>query len=324
MKNLLSKSLQLIKNELVQRQWIAPPIPQLMIETTDHCNLECPFCSNKDISRKKFQMTEELFQKIVAEYAAMGGKLVRLYSTGEPLMCTKFFPFVEYCNAKGLAVRFTTNGLLLNEEKIKKILALNIDAINFSVEGTDKESYEKVRIGGKFENVMEVLNLMRQLRNQTGKKKPRIRIQTALHPEEENQDYIRRFCKLWAPYCDDFFFSPIGSQGGTNLNFKETISKKDRTRCSFFWNLMTVNNDGTVSCCCVDYNRTKIVGNVSQQSLQEIWNHQTFRRWRKDACHLNYEKISADCTRCTSISRSFQDRTDQLMNTYRELNLLSV
>ena len=40
---------------------------------------------------------------------------------------------------------------------------------------------------------------------------------------------------------------------------------------------LSINIDGSVSMCCVDYHSTHIVGNITKQSFSEIWNDKDFR-----------------------------------------------
>jgi len=66
----------------------------------------------------------------------------------------------------------STNGLLLNEEKIKRLVASQLDEITFSADGPDQATYERYRQGGDFNRLTEIMTQMVQLRNISGLEVP--------------------------------------------------------------------------------------------------------------------------------------------------------
>lgn len=279
-------------------------VPRLMIEVTDKCNLSCPFCSNKDIQRKKHDIPDDIFYKAIDQYVEMGGKVLRPYSTGEPFMCRNFLDYISYSRKKGLEIRFTSNGQLLTEKNRLKMLEIGVQNINISAEGLNRTEYESARIGGSFDKLRDNLSSFLQMRNSMGLTRPSIRIQTVLFNHQENKLYMEAFKHTWTEYCDSVIFAKNGTQGGNQTVNCNIVDMKDRMTCNFFFDLLCVNNDGTVSCCCVDYGRKLVVGDLKRQSLLEIWNSKKLVDFRKLARKKSYEKIASVCTFCSSISRS--------------------
>src|SRR5690606_41277289 len=60
----------------------------------------------------------------------------------------------------------TTNLQKVSEEILRCILNAPIDVVNISVDGGHKEAYERMRIGGKFERLLENLTRMRDLKHE--------------------------------------------------------------------------------------------------------------------------------------------------------------
>lgn len=288
-------------------------VPRLMIEVTDKCNLACSFCSNKDINREKHDIPEEIFYKAVNQYIQMGGRVLRPYSTGEPLMCKRFPEYLAYAHRKGLGIRFTSNGLLLTEEISKQILKNGAQNINISVEGLNKSEYESIRTGGNFDRLRDNLSSFLAMRKQMGLAHPTIRIQTILFKHQENKTYMGEFRRVWDEFCDSIIFTQYGTQGGNQIRNCKIVPMKDRIICKYFFNLLCVNNDGSVSCCCVDYQHKLIVGDLTFQTLQEIWKGQKLADFRKLARKRAYEEIAPVCTLCSSISQQ-ADRDFQELN----------
>lgn len=96
-----------------------PEFPFIVdVELTNHCNLRCIFCGQQAMTREKGYMSEEIFKKIVDECAEYSTP-IRMIRWGEPFLHPKIFEFCEYAKSKGLWVHITTNGLLLDDKKLK-------------------------------------------------------------------------------------------------------------------------------------------------------------------------------------------------------------
>ncbi len=219
-------------------------------------------------------------------------------------MCRNYMEYMLYSRKKGLEIRFTSNGQLLTKKNSLKLLEIGVQNINISAEGLNSTEYESARIGGSFDKLRDNLSSFLQMRNSMGLTRPSIRIQTVLFKHQENKTYIDAFKKAWAEYCDSVIFAQNGTQGGNQTVNYNIVAMNDRMTCNFFFDLLCVNNDGTVSCCCVDYGRNLVVGDLKRQSLPEIWNSKKLADFRKLARKKSYEKVASVCTFCSSISRS--------------------
>ena len=71
---------------------------------------------------------------------------------------------LEYCRNKFLGLKINTNASMLNEKLIHSILNSNFSEIVFSVDGADKNTYEKIRINGKFDKVFNNLKLFADIK----------------------------------------------------------------------------------------------------------------------------------------------------------------
>jgi len=90
---------------------------RLWIEPTDHCNLSCVMCPNKDLPKeKKGFMDLNLFQKIIDEAAAFAFD-AHLLHRGESLLHPRFFEMARYANDKGVRTKLHTNATVLDEKK---------------------------------------------------------------------------------------------------------------------------------------------------------------------------------------------------------------
>jgi MoaA/NifB/PqqE/SkfB family radical SAM enzyme len=81
---------------------------------------------------------------------------------GEPLLQPKLVEWIADAKNAGCETGFLSNGLLLTEEKLKKILDAGINWICISLDGADAEMYNKIRVRSNFDRVYEnVANIAR-------------------------------------------------------------------------------------------------------------------------------------------------------------------
>ena len=109
---------------------------------------------------------------------------------------TRDFPErLEAVRAHGVPYsEIITNGTLLNERSIDRILDARITCLTFSIDGGTKEIYEAIRVGARFETVMANLRLFQAMRDARGARLPELRINHVL--SEPNIDHFEEFLAL--------------------------------------------------------------------------------------------------------------------------------
>ena len=267
-----------------RRQEAPAALPlRLWIETASCCNLRCIMCPNKDVAASaKGVMKMDLFRKIIDE-AREFALDVNLHHRGEPLMNPALFDMVRYAKAAGLNVRFHTNGGLLDEDKAGRLLDAGPDLVSFSFDGFTRETYERVRQGGRFEQTRDRILGFAALRRRRGLKKPyivvekiRFRNQADAGDPAAVQALRRRFLEagvdeiiekeeyVWAEPAP-----PVPS------------AKRRYAVCTFPWYAMVICADGTVTPCPQDFHAAMALGNAREASLREIWTGPAYRRLRR-------------------------------------------
>jgi radical SAM protein with 4Fe4S-binding SPASM domain len=61
---------------------------------------------------------------------------------------------------------------------------------------------------------------------------------------------------------------------------------------------MNILFNGDVILCCNDWNRDNVVGNVNNESLEQIWNSAAMNHLREKIIKKRYHEIKA-CAQCT-------------------------
>ena len=282
------------------RDFIVGDFPiHLDIETTNACNLKCPFCAvtyrNWGPYRRGF-MDMALFRKIIDEGVANGLYSIKLSLRGEPMLHPKILDMIRYAKDKGIIdIYFNTNATLLNESNINGLIDAKLDRISISFEGTEKTFYEQCRVGAKFEDVVANVKLLRQIRDRRSLDYPQIRVQTVLLPElkESFPEYVT----FWQEIADEVAY----------LDARHETSKDDHRGivadwpCPFLWQRMVILWDGTMLPCLMhgvaDFSLMSL-GNVKETSIKEAWRSQQAARYRELHKSGKAYKLEA-CDRCS-------------------------
>jgi short-subunit dehydrogenase/MoaA/NifB/PqqE/SkfB family radical SAM enzyme len=149
------------KKSLKKRPWRL-----FQVESAIACNLKCVMCPWREMAKKvenRGIMTQAVWQAIRPYLERV--QSVDFTGGGEPLLQPRLAEWIGDAKAAGCETGFLSNGLLLKEEKLKKILDAGIDWICISMDGASAEMYNKIRVGSNFDRVCENVAHIARLRN---------------------------------------------------------------------------------------------------------------------------------------------------------------
>ena len=270
----------MLKNAFIRYHRVPAAPSTVMISTTNRCNLRCRMCGVKSIAGPRGFMDRRLFQRVIDQCRLNRVHQVALHGIGEPLLHRDLIWQIDRAKAGGLYVFFSTNGQLLNPEKIRSIVGSKLDAIRISIEGATKETYESIRSGGRFETFLGNLS---ELRQQRDRQRSSLKIFITSIVMRETVSEISRFKERFAPFCDDVYFTYLANPGGqvSAISRDMYVSQPGpASPCRLLWNTMVVDFDGSVTVCCLDFNRRLVVGNLCRDDLADIWHNATYNRYR--------------------------------------------
>ncbi len=141
----------------------------LEIEPTTRCNFTCGFCVGRhmvqqDVDLDTFRAALDTFPETTH---------LELQGEGEPLLQPRFFEMAALARARGIGISLITNGSLLNEENVGRILDADFDKLLVSFESLDPETFRRLR-GGIIEKVIEGLDRLVRERDARGLRRPAI------------------------------------------------------------------------------------------------------------------------------------------------------
>ncbi|OIQ09840.1 coenzyme PQQ synthesis protein E [Moorella thermoacetica] len=246
------------------------------VEPTNWCNLNCLFCAQRIMTRPRGFMSMEIFKKIVDECAQYNTP-IRLIRWGEPLLHEQLFDFIAYAKQKNIYVHLTTNGLLLDRDKIMTLFKLRLDSIIFSMQGATEEEYKLMRNNNKYRDLENNIKLMLKLREEYQFNRPWIHISTTI--TNEMQEEVNAFKNKWMGLVDSV---GIGKTNLERVALRENLArikpylnkqtiKKEYRPCTEVRQKLSINWNGDVTACCSDYDGTLVLGNIKDKSLEEFW-----------------------------------------------------
>lgn len=245
---------------------------RLTIEFTNCCNLECTMCPRHSTESDLGYMSLALYNKIIEEARQQTPVALVPFFRGESLLHPKFFEMIEIARRSGIApIQLATNATLLNDRISTNLIKSGIDFISFSLD-IDKNNYETTHIRGNYEKVIGNIEDFIAIREQMTAKKPEIQISTV--ETTENRHGMHAFVEHWINKVERVRVYPQHSGNGAYGQLRyhcELPNLQKRLPCKKVFTDMVIYWDGTVAICNHDWSRKEYIGNVCENSIQEIW-----------------------------------------------------
>jgi radical SAM protein with 4Fe4S-binding SPASM domain len=268
----------------------------------------------------------------------------------EPFMTRDFADRLETVRRHGVPLAdVITNGTLLNEDSVAKILDAELSRFIFSIDGGTKAVYEGIRVGAVFERVIENFKLLQTRRRERNAALPKLRINHVL--SEANIDHFEDFLALIESLepeeiavrtvsrmsdaeiqesSDPVFWNKVRAARVKLAAFclrtsiEDSAFLRDRHAlielfadsgekliCTKPWNTLAIHPNGDVFPC-MAWSRPPI-GNLLTETFNDIWRGEKLEMLRSEFGDV---RPGLDCLHCT-IRRAEMDPDDDFF--YRKL-----
>jgi len=171
--------------------WSFPP-EMITILITKRCNFSCPGCSSASPEYTKNFKGAELktddFKKIIDKVAWFKPGIY--FCGGEPTLREDLYELIGYAKNKGLVTAFTTNGSLLSDENIKKILSSGVDFISASLDGAPEHHNSYRGFEKAYEKLTYGITELIKKRDEQKLKSPNVRITCIINPEDKKDAFF--------------------------------------------------------------------------------------------------------------------------------------
>ncbi|MFM9423030.1 MAG: hypothetical protein RIR06_1491 [Bacteroidota bacterium] len=300
-------------SRLFKTQPVGLPI-SLSIEPTTSCNLGCPECPSglKQFSRPTGNLkSEQLYNWLNPIVDQLW--YVNFYFQGEPFIHKEILNQIAFVSKQGVFTSTSTNAHFITKEIAENIIASGLDQLIISIDGTTQETYEKYRIHGKLDKVLEgtanIIEAKKNLQSST----PHVVFQflVVAHNEHQIED-AKQLAKEYDVNEIRFKTAQVYNyENGNDLipkndkysrykqlkSGKWVVKNKLENHCWRMWSGSVITWDGKVVPCCFDKDAKHQLGDLTGSSFRSIWKSTSYMQFRKKVMS-NRSQIDI-CTNCT-------------------------
>lgn len=333
----------------------APPASRyinVFMDQNNKCNLRCLMCGFADervTDLPPREMSRPLFDSIATQLFPLAN-YVQLSMFTEPFMTADFGDRLARVREFGVPEsHIITNGTLLTDRAVAKIVDAQISVVTVSVDGGTKETYEAIRIGARFDQVMANVEKLRCRRDAARAELPRIRFNHVLSRwnvdsfddflrlaetmrvdqldvrivepmthttgnEWSDPDFVRKVLDLrerYAAFCTRTGIYDAGFLRDRGGAIELTARDGERMTCRRPWDTVAIHPNGDVMPC-MAWTR-KPFGNLLDSSFAEIWAGDEANAFRAE---FERTRPGIDCLYCV-IKKDRQEPYDDFF--YRML-----
>ena len=266
---------------------------KIYIEITNICNLKCKFCP--ETTRTKQFMSVENFEEVIRKIAKFT-KLVCLHVKGEPLLHSNLEELLKILEKYNLKANITTNGTLLKDKLDIINNSKSVRQINISLHSsTQNELFGKQYLKDIFESVEKLENIIISYRLWNLKTIKENDINCKIIQEisdyyniENLREKLTRneFLKIR----DNIFINQDTEFTWPNIENEPII---ENGRCLALKEQIGILVDGTVVPCCLDNNGDIPLGNILEETMEDILNKNKTNEIKR-----NFENQIITCNLC--------------------------
>lgn len=270
------------------------------IDLTRRCNLRCHKCSYHRVGSgikqgwraKPRDFPLQNLQAIVEKGHPEAG--IYLSVSGESLLHPDFDGVLKYLKDVGRPFHYTSNGVLLDEAMVDKLIDHGLCGLALSLDGLDQETYQQIIPNSQFSEVKQNIDAA---------------IAKVRARNIEVQMYHVLVPGVNEGQLDQFVDEYMARGANVNvLSYKEpdsnvTVDIRDmmlpgRMACIQPYMMMLFATDGYVSPCCRDYDGEMIVGDLQEETAKEIWSGDKMQKFRDALFSEGGKDMHPICQNC--------------------------
>jgi len=277
----------------------------LELEVSTVCDLKCKMCEHTYWKEKNQNMSFKDFKKIIDQFPQL--KWLGMTGIGESYCNPEYPKMLEYIKNKGIYVENFDNFNYVSKENIRQMVDLSMDKIYASIDASTKETYEKIRVGGNWEKVIENIKYLDNYKKEKNSYFPEVWFHFIVSKDNKHEmksylDMIDKlnidvkqvqFTLLLHPYKeikDKFitltdeekrevmeYANKLGLVASFNVNTIDDSQKPPKNHCTA-WTQPFIFVDGTmIQCCSMNeqndrkWQRKTSMGNILKEDINDIW-----------------------------------------------------
>ncbi len=262
--------------------------PRFDIEVSLKCNLDCVMCPRDKISRDIKIMSPDLMKQLLSWLPEDNVEII-FCGMGEPTLNKHLIGHLQKLSNGKRFIGITSNAASLTLKFIESLVSTGIDILQISFNSLDRNNYERIMQGAKFERVMRNLNYLSKIKN------PSFLVELAFTEQKENNHEIENIKNFAAESGFRFQHNVLHTRGG---NLTHNYKKKfypESIGCGIFSRRHFISCVGEILACCHDLSGSTVLGNINQTSFAELLEIKRLRILKKEWFSL--------CNHCDDLTR---------------------
>ncbi len=243
----------------------------------------------------------ETFEKIFARISKYKFRVIVPYHGGEPMLNKNFFTMAKRLKTLCGFMKTTTNGSVLTNSNMEKLLDSGVDLVVISLDGDSIEENDSIRVGADGEKILHSIKHL--ISKKVEKNSPmQIRISSVIIPqtleETHNPPKPRKYITdFLGDLCQFVEFKTHYSQVWPGMAHLITLKQPRPTNnfCDNVVSTVTIRWDGTVVPCCYDLTTISPMGNILDEDLETIWNNYRYQKLREDILAFEPPRLCQGC-----------------------------
>ncbi|MEN8908123.1 MAG: radical SAM protein [Clostridiales bacterium] len=300
-------------------------------EITMGCNMRCKHCGSSCKNALPDELSTEDALKICDELGSLGLKWVTI-SGGEALTRDDWHLIAKKLKENGVTPLLITNGMLVDDDVIKKASNAGIESFSMSLDGL-KETHDFMRMPGSFDKIMSVydnlegtnliksaittinqknINELEEIKKILLDKSVKLwqlqiglpmgnfekNSDLVLYPEQIDQVINFAFDSLSDERITIYLADCLGYYNRKEIKVRDNTFKSQNTiwqGCNAGKRSFGILHNGDILGCTSIRDKKYIEGNLLKRSLKEIWEDKKAFSWNRD---INKTDLKGFCSKC--------------------------
>ncbi len=278
---------------------LRPRLPNaLTLDPINVCNLECPLCASRNQDYDKGKMSFDTFRMVLDKMPSV--KVLILFNWGEPLLYHETPRMIREAVSRNIYTIVHTNFSFRQKPEFFDVLVgSGLHQLVISADGASQETYEKYRVKGRLDCVIENVGMTVAAKKRLRKRDPKIVWKFIVNRFNEHE--IARAREMAAEMKIEIMFDKMGlSDDIPDMAFPGTLDERKKMwlprdsrfvldyykngsnppinnkPCSQLFTSPVVNPDGKVAPCCWITSRENVWGDLTKESFEEIWYNEKY------------------------------------------------
>lgn len=311
--------------------YLTPYPKAIEIKPTTKCHLRCIICEHTYWNEPPHDLSFEEFKIIVNQFPHL--KWIGITEIGSQFLNKDFIKMLEYLKRKNVYVEFFDTFDLVNEEIAYKLIDLNIDKVWLSCDTAFKYTYEKIRVGANFEDVIKNVKYFLALKEKRKALLPELWFHYIINKYnlEEMSKYVEMVAELVKGISTNaatlIFFTNlmefkevmrikvweipdrirkevyrVARRYRIYINWNENITRNQPPKRCTKWTEPFILATGHIQPCCVineandrEFQKKNAFMNLLEGDFREFWNSKEFKKFLSTLRNNEFPFICKNC-----------------------------